>query len=66
MDAPTTELYHATWLAMVAELTGDGLDIIPIDATIPAVYNSTTQSQEDGVHEDVLGNASIGAYAAAR
>jgi hypothetical protein len=66
MDAPTTDLYHAVWLAMVAELTGDGLNIIPIDATIPAVYNSATQSQDDGVHENVLGHASIGAHAAAQ
>ena len=66
MDAPTTELYHAAWLAMVAELTGDGLNIIPVDATLPAVYNSATQSQDDGVHEDVLGHASIGAHAAAQ
>ena len=66
MDAPTTDLYHAAWLAMVAELTGDGLNIIPIDATIPAVYNSATQSQDDGVHENVLGHASIGAHAAAQ
>jgi hypothetical protein len=66
MDAPTTELYHAAWLAMVAELTGDGLNIIPVDATIPAVYNSATQSQDDGVHENVLGHASIGAHAAAQ
>jgi hypothetical protein len=66
MDAPTTDLYHATWLAMVAELTGDGLNIIPIDATIPSIYNSATQSQDDGVHENVLGHASIGAYAAAQ
>ena len=66
MDAPTTDLYHATWLAMVAELTGDGLNIIPIDATIPTVYDSATESQEDGVHENVIGHASIGAYAATR
>jgi hypothetical protein len=66
MDAPTTELYHAAWLAMVAELTSDGLNIIPIDATIPAVYNSATQSQDDGIHENVLGHASIGAHAAAQ
>ena len=66
MDAPTTDLYHAAWLAMVAELTGDGLNIIPVDATIPAVYNSATQSQEDGIHENVLGHASIGAHAAAQ
>jgi hypothetical protein len=66
MDAPTTDLYHAAWLAMVAELTGDGLNIIPIDATIPAVYNSATQSQDDGIHENVLGHASIGAHAAAQ
>lgn len=66
MDAPTTDFYHTTWLAMVAELTGDGLNVIPIDATIPAVYNSATQSQEDGVHQNVLGHASIGAHAAAQ
>ena len=66
MDAPTTDLYHATWLAMVAELTGDGLNIIPINATIPTVYDSATESQEDGVHENVIGHASIGAYAASR
>jgi hypothetical protein len=66
MDAPTTDLYHTAWLAMVAELTGDGLNIIPIDATIPAVYNSATQSQDDGIHENVLGHASIGAHAAAQ
>ena len=66
LDASTTDLYHAAWLAMVAELTGDGLNIIPIDATIPAVYNSATQSQDDGIHENVLGHASIGAHAAAQ
>jgi hypothetical protein len=66
MDAPTTALYHATWVAMVAELKGDGLNIIPVDATIPAVYDSATQAQDDGVHENVLGHASIGAYAAAQ
>ena len=66
MDAPTTDLYHAVWLAMVAELIGDGLNIVPVDATIPAVYNSAKQAQEDGVHENVLGHASIGAHAAAQ
>jgi hypothetical protein len=66
MDQPTTELYHAVWLAMVAELTGDGLNIIPVDATLPEVYNSAKQSQDDGIHENVLGHASIGAHAAAQ
>jgi hypothetical protein len=66
LDAPTTDLYHAEWLAMVAELKSDGLNVIPIDATKSAVYNSATQSQEDGVHENVFGHASIGAHAAAQ
>lgn len=66
MDARTTDLYHTTWLAMIAELTGDGLNVIPVDATIPAVYNSATQSQQDGVHQNVLGHASIGEHAAAQ
>jgi hypothetical protein len=66
MDAPTTDLYHKAWLAMVAELTGDGLNIIPIDATLPALYNAATQSQDDGIHENVLGHASIGAHGAAQ
>jgi hypothetical protein len=66
LDAATTDLYHATWQAMVAELTGDGLHIIPVDATILTVYDSATQSQDDGVHENVLGHASIGAHAAAQ
>jgi hypothetical protein len=66
MDVPTTELYHAAWLAMVAELTGDGLNIIPVDATMPEVYNSAKQAQDDGIHENVLGHASIGAHAAAQ
>jgi hypothetical protein len=66
LDAPTTDFYHAAWLAMVAELTGDGLNIIPIDATLPAVYNAARQSQDDGIHENVLGHASIGAHAAAQ
>ncbi len=65
MDAATTDLYHASWIAMVAELTGDGLNIVPIDATLPAIYNSGKQSQEDGVHENLLGHASIAAHAAA-
>jgi hypothetical protein len=41
-------------------------DDIPIDATIPTVYNSATQSQDDGIHENVLGHVSIGAHAAAQ
>jgi hypothetical protein len=66
LDAPTTELYHAAWLAMVAELTGDGLHVIPIDATNPTIYNAARQAQDDGVHENVLGHAFIGAYAASQ
>lgn len=59
MDAPTTDLYHTAWTSMVAELKGDGLSIIPIDATNPTVYNSTTQSQPDGIHESLDGHKSI-------
>jgi hypothetical protein len=64
LDAPTTNFYHTVWLAMVAELTGDGLNIIPVDAALPTVYNPVTQSQEDGIHENEFGHASI-AHAAA-
>ena len=66
LDAATTELYHTAWLAMVAELKGDGLNVIPIDATIPSVYNSAKEAQDDGIHENEFGHASIGAYAAAQ
>ena len=67
MDAATTDLLcHTAWLAMVAELTGDGLNIVPIDATLPAIYNSGKQSQrEDGVHQNAFGHASIAGHAAA-
>jgi hypothetical protein len=66
LDAATTQLYHTAWLAMVAELTGDGLNIIPVDATIPSVYNAAKEAQDDGIHENEFGHASIGAYAAAQ
>lgn len=64
MDLPTYTLYHNAWTSLVAELQGDGLNILPVDAGDPGVYNPNTQAQSDGLHENTAGHASIGTYAA--
>ena len=62
-DPATSDLYRNAWLALVAELQSDGLNIIPVDV-LKSGYDPDTQSQADGVHEDAAGHASIGTYAA--
>lgn len=63
-DPATSALYRNAWLDLVTELQSDGLNIIPVDAGDTTVYNPDTESQDDGVHENAAGHASIGAYAA--
>jgi lysophospholipase L1-like esterase len=63
-----TTLFYDTWRRVVGELAQDGLQVVPIDATNPNVYNpwDPTMVQSDGIHPSVLGHAAIAAAAVAK
>jgi hypothetical protein len=66
MGISTTSLYHDAWVQMVAELDGDGLQVVGLDTTDPHVYNPTLESQPDGVHPSLTGHVSIAAAMVAK
>jgi hypothetical protein len=63
-DPATYAIYYVAWKSLVTELQGDGLNITPIDVNNSKVYDPNTQTQSDGIHENVAGHAAIGNYAA--
>ena len=65
MADSVTSTYYDLWKQELAELRGDGLQIVGLDATNPTVYNPANSAsvQADGIHPSVSGHAGIGAAA---
>lgn len=57
---PVTQLYLNEWHRIVSELSGDGLQIIGLDATNLNVYWADAQNIGDGIHPNTAGQAAIG------
>lgn len=55
-----TQLYLDEWHRIVSELSGDGLQVIGLDATNLNVYWADAQNIGDGIHPNTAGQAAIG------
>ena len=61
-DAYTSEFF-GLWEQIVNDLRGAGLQVVPVDALNPIVYNADSESQADGIHPNTTGHAAIAADA---
>lgn len=54
-----TQLYLDEWHRVTSELSGDGLQVIGLDVTNLNVFYANNQTQPDGIHPTLDGQASI-------